>query len=525
VHAPPAALQQRLAPTTSAQRRPPAQQLGAAPVVVQATDSPRVHGAARQVPDWQVKPEQHSEFAAQVAPSEPQQRPAVQRRPPQQPVSLAQAPPALLQQRDAPETSPQLRPLAQHAVVEPAMHAAPSVSAQPVGGRQVPDWQVSPSQQSALDAQVCAELRQAQRPAVQIMAPQHSVLLVHVAAASRQQSDAVGDARHESPAQQVAIEVHARPAAVHAPVVGMQVPDWHVSPVPQAAPVVQHGPPLAPQAAAMQAPAAQRTPASQALLQRPQLRASPAGSTHDPAQHARPAPLQVLPAQHASPRVPQAVLDRAQTPLWQVSPASHIDPAQHISPSAPHAVRGAQVPAVQVNPSSQRSPAQHAWASPPHGGMASQRPLAQRNPLAQAFSAQHISPAPPHDTGGAQRPSRHTSPAAQEFPSQHACVSAPHRGDDTHAPPVHVSPCSHASPEQHDWPWVPQSGWGASAVNPASRPPPPSGRVPRAPSSGTPCAQPTTRAKRARKRRSRPERGIVGTPQGRRGRVARGRDP
>ena len=68
-------------------------------------------------------------------------------------------------------------------------------------------------------------LRQAQRPAVQSMAPQHSVLLVHVAAASRQHSVAVGDARHERPAQQVAIEVHARPAAVHAPEVGMQVPD------------------------------------------------------------------------------------------------------------------------------------------------------------------------------------------------------------------------------------------------------------------------------------------------------------
>ncbi len=227
MHAPPAALQQRLEPTTSAQRRPPAQQLGAVPVAVQATDSPRVQGAARQVPDWQVKPEQHSQLAAQVAPSGPQHRPDWQRRPPQQPVSLAQAPPALLQQRVAPrDVAAQLRPLAQHAVVEPAVQAAPSVSAQPVGGRQVPDWQVSPSQQSALAAQVCAELRHAQRPAVQSMAPQHSVLLVHVAAASRQHSVAVGDARHESPAQQVAIEVHARPAAVHAPMVlRMQVPD------------------------------------------------------------------------------------------------------------------------------------------------------------------------------------------------------------------------------------------------------------------------------------------------------------
>ena len=45
-----------------------------------------------------------------------------------------------------------------------------------------------------------------------------------------------------------------------------------------------------------QAPATQAEPVGQALPQRPQLRASPAVSTQEPPQHARPAPLQAPPA-------------------------------------------------------------------------------------------------------------------------------------------------------------------------------------------------------------------------------------
>lgn len=87
VQAPPALLQQRLVPTTSAQERPPAQQFGAAPVAVQAADSPRLHVevVARQVPDWQVVPAQQSVLAAQVAPAGLQQRPPAQSPSPQQP--------------------------------------------------------------------------------------------------------------------------------------------------------------------------------------------------------------------------------------------------------------------------------------------------------------------------------------------------------------------------------------------------------------------------------------------------------
>lgn len=139
MHAPPGLLQQRLVPTTSAHDRPPAQQLGAVPVAEQVTASPRVQGAGRQAPDWHVSPVQQSLLPAQVTPSGPQHRPDWHCRAPQQPLFEAHAPPALLQQRVAPPAVAQLRPLAQHIVVEPAVQAAPSASAQPVGGRQVPD--------------------------------------------------------------------------------------------------------------------------------------------------------------------------------------------------------------------------------------------------------------------------------------------------------------------------------------------------------------------------------------------------
>ena len=87
VHAPPVLLQQRLVPDTDAQLRPPAQQLGAVPVVVHAaaSASPQVAVAARHVPPMQVVPAQHSVPLAQVAPSGWQQRPPSQTPSPQQP--------------------------------------------------------------------------------------------------------------------------------------------------------------------------------------------------------------------------------------------------------------------------------------------------------------------------------------------------------------------------------------------------------------------------------------------------------
>ena len=510
---PPGLLQQRLAPTTSAQDRPPVQQFGATPVVVQATASPRVQGAARHSPDWHVSPVQQSPLDAQVPPSPPQQRPDWQRRPPQQPLSAAQAPPALLQQRVAPATSAQERPLAQHIVAEPAVHAAPSVSAQPVGGRQVPDWQVSPAQQSAVAAQVCAELRHTQRPAVQSIDPQHSVLVVHAPAASRQQSDALGDARQESPVQHSVAAAQARPAAAQVVVARMQRPPWHMSPAVQAAPVAQQLCDSAPQAGASQAPATQRAPVGQVLPQRPQLRASPAVSMHEPPQHARPAPLHELPAQQASPRVPQAIAARAQTPLWQVSSASHMSPAQHIWPSPPQATRGRHTPEVHEKPVSQRSPAQQVCASAPQGGTAWQRPASQRKPLVQTSPAQHISPAPPQLTGGRHRPSRHTRPAPQVLPSQQAWLSAPHIGDATQAPPVQTRPCSQASPEQHDCPWVPQSGCVGTSAPPASMPALPPAPPSSTPSSGTPSAQPERRTSSAPRRRNNERRSMGRTPR------------
>ena len=87
VHAPPLLLQQRLVPDTAAQLRPPAQQLGAVPVVVHAaaSASPQVAVAARQTPPMQVVPAQHSVPLAQVAPSGWQHRPPWQSPSPQQP--------------------------------------------------------------------------------------------------------------------------------------------------------------------------------------------------------------------------------------------------------------------------------------------------------------------------------------------------------------------------------------------------------------------------------------------------------
>lgn len=87
VHAPPALLQQRLVPTTSAHDRPAAQQFGAAPPAVHAAASASEHAAviARQTPDWQVVPAQQSVLARQVAPAGLQQRPPSQSPSPQQP--------------------------------------------------------------------------------------------------------------------------------------------------------------------------------------------------------------------------------------------------------------------------------------------------------------------------------------------------------------------------------------------------------------------------------------------------------
>ena len=88
--------------------------------------------------------------------------------------------------------------------VEPSPQLWPGVRH---GTTQTPPMQAVPEQQSALAAQVCASDRQAQRPPVQSIRPQHWAASVHELPASRQQSDALGVGRHEAPSQHCAAEL------------------------------------------------------------------------------------------------------------------------------------------------------------------------------------------------------------------------------------------------------------------------------------------------------------------------------
>lgn len=165
-------------------------------------------------------------------------------------------------------------------------------------------------------AQVCDDVRHAQAPAVQSIEPQHCTLDVQAARASAQHRVALGDARHDSPAQHDDAVVHALPAAVHIGGLTHTRDALQVRPAPHAAPVAQHAWPDAPHitGGVVHAPEAQ-VPLAQVVAQRPQLRGSVATSTQAPAQQVSPAPVHVDPAQHASPaRRPQVAGGRAQSP-------------------------------------------------------------------------------------------------------------------------------------------------------------------------------------------------------------------
>lgn len=148
---------------------------------------------------------------------------------------------------------------------------------------QIPPWQKSPEQQSALAAQVWPVLRQVQVPPTQVICPQQSSEVVHEPLSSEQQRRVVGVGRHEAEVQHSVAIVQAAPDAT------------------QAEPPVQ-------------TPATQVWPAAQARPQAPQLSSSvwmSAWPVHGPSTHAPPA----LHVRTRVPHVPQATV--------MVSPGVH----------------------------------------------------------------------------------------------------------------------------------------------------------------------------------------------------------
>ncbi len=95
--APPVVRQQRLVEGEGAQARPLSQQPGADAPGVQAVEAVSAQVGARQVPPMQL-PLQQSRSAAQLVPSDWQQRPLRQRSAPQHPREVVQAPPTGRQQ-------------------------------------------------------------------------------------------------------------------------------------------------------------------------------------------------------------------------------------------------------------------------------------------------------------------------------------------------------------------------------------------------------------------------------------------
>lgn len=174
------------------------------------------------------------------APVFAQQRPVWQSSEPQQPSDEAHAVPVGPQQRLVPATSAHERPPVQHAgAAAEGVHVVDSARLH-ASAWQVPDWHVSPAQQSAFAAQVCDDVRHAHAPAVHSIDPQHCTLDVQAARASAQQSCEVGDARHDSPVQHDDAAVQALPAAVHIGGLTHTRALLQVSPAPHADPVAQH---------------------------------------------------------------------------------------------------------------------------------------------------------------------------------------------------------------------------------------------------------------------------------------------
>ena len=106
-------------------------------------------------------------------------------------------------------------------------------------------------QQSADAEQLVPDARHAQRPLAQTIRPQHWLLSVQVADASRQQSEVVGEGRYEIPPQQLPPLSLGLPATSHADTT--QLPPLQVNPA-QQLPGSEHASPATPQVSERQVP-------------------------------------------------------------------------------------------------------------------------------------------------------------------------------------------------------------------------------------------------------------------------------
>lgn len=126
---PPVAWQHRFVVGAPAHVYPLTQHPGAAAPGVHVVDSVSEHTGVRQVPDWHVRPVQHSLLVAHAAPDGSQQRPLWQSPAPQHPSEPVHAPPAARQQRFVVGAPAQERPSAQQSgAAVPGAHVAASVS-------------------------------------------------------------------------------------------------------------------------------------------------------------------------------------------------------------------------------------------------------------------------------------------------------------------------------------------------------------------------------------------------------------
>ena len=133
--------------------------------------------------------------------------------------------------------------------VRPAQQAEPSEQLVPrlrQGAVQTPPRQLVPEQQSMLVVHVCPAGWHAQRPPEQPIRPQHWAASVHAPPTSRQQSAAVGVARHEAPSQHCVEEVHGDWRGLQVGAL-RQSPSKQTRPEPQGDALVQHARPRAPQ--------------------------------------------------------------------------------------------------------------------------------------------------------------------------------------------------------------------------------------------------------------------------------------
>ena len=170
--------------------------------------------------------------------------------------------------------------------------------------------------------------------------PQHSLLVVQAAAASRQHAGVVGSARHESPVQHCEAPMgQGDPAAVHIAVT--QVPAWQARPV-QQSPLAAQRDPLGWQA---QRPVRQSiSPQHSALF----AQVPPASSQHDAvvglARHERPVQHWAA-VVHVAAAAVHMPATGPQVPMVQARPAEHWAPVvQQGWPDAP------QVTATQADP-------------------------------------------------------------------------------------------------------------------------------------------------------------------------------